>query len=104
MLKGIMGPIEAQIRSKLAVLHPTVLEIANDSAQHAHHAGMRGSTNTLESHFRLNIVSEEFVNKPKPARHRMVYRLLAEEMQMPNGVHAVQMTTKTPSEAAESKS
>jgi len=94
------GPIEAQIRRKLATLKPSVLDIANDSAMHAHHAGMRGSQNTIESHFRLNIVSEQFANKSKPMRHRMVYQLLAEEMSMPNGVHAVQMTARTPEEAA----
>lgn len=98
------GPIETIIRKKITdSLHPTVLEIANDSHKHAHHAGMRGSTNTIESHFRLNIVSPEFANKSKPMRHRMVYKLLADEMSMANGVHAVQLSTKTPEEVSESK-
>lgn len=98
------GPIESLIRKKLTEsLHPTLLEIANDSRLHAHHAGMRGSSNTVESHFRLTIVSPEFRNVAKPMRHRMVYKLLADEMNAPNGVHAVQLSTKTPEEAAKAE-
>lgn len=75
-----------------------MLDIQNDSHKHAHHASMRGSTNVQESHFRLTIVSEAFDGKPLPARHRMVYNLLDEELKQANGVHALQLTTRTPKE------
>lgn len=94
------GPIEQTIRRKITEsLHPAELQIHNDSKLHAHHAGMRGSSNTIESHFRLDIVSRAFENISKPMRHRLVYKLLAEEMSMADGVHAVQLSTKTPEEA-----
>lgn len=32
------------------------------------------------------------------ARHRMVYALLKEEMSRENGIHALQLKTKTPAE------
>ncbi|ANB15628.1 hypothetical protein AWJ20_3265 [Sugiyamaella lignohabitans] len=87
--------IAAKITSNLKPEH---LEIFNDSSKHAHHAAMRGSSNITESHFRLVIVSDIFEGKNAPSRHRMVYDLLKEELSAPNGVHALQLQTKTPSE------
>ena len=34
----------------------------------------------------------------QPARHRMVYALLKEEMGREGGIHALQLRTKTPAE------
>ena len=48
---------------------------------------------------RLNIVSSAFASKRQPARHRMVYALLADEMNRAGGIHALQLTTRTPEEA-----
>ena len=53
--------------------------------------------NKTESHFRLEIVSDVFEGKSLPARHRLVYSLLANELKN-DGVHALQMKTKTPEE------
>ncbi len=47
---------------------------------------------------RLNIVSDVFKSKMQPARHRMVYGLLREELERPGGIHALQLKTKTPEE------
>ena len=47
---------------------------------------------------RLNIVSEAFTSKMQPARHRMVYALLNEEIKRDGGIHALQLRTKTPEE------
>ena len=44
------------------------------------------------------ITSEAFRAKPQPARHRMVYALLKEEMDRAGGIHALQLRTKTPQE------
>lgn len=48
-----------------------------------------------ETHFRLLITSEAFKSKSQPARHRMVYALLKEELERPGGIHALQMRTRT---------
>lgn len=95
------GPLTESIIQKVqATFQPTQFAIYNDSHKHAHHASMRGSSNTIESHFRLEIVSPVFAGKAQPARHRLVYGLLKEEMDAPNGVHALQLKTKTPAEHA----
>ncbi|RAH49409.1 BolA family protein [Aspergillus brunneoviolaceus CBS 621.78] len=76
---------------------PTTLLIRNDSHKHAHHAPMRDST-SKETHFHVTITSSSFASKPQPARHRMVYSLLKEEMSREGGIHALQLRTKTPEE------
>lgn len=40
-------------------------------------------------------MSEAFASKMQPARHRMVYALLKEEMEREGGIHALQLRTKT---------
>jgi len=93
-------PVEDAIKSKITeALKPTVLEISNDSAAHSHHKSMVGST-SKETHFSLNIVSDAFKTKMQPARHRMVYGLLKEELDRPGGIHALQLRTKTLEEEA----
>lgn len=47
---------------------------------------------------RINIVSHAFNEKMQPARHRMVYALLREELDRPGGIHALQLKTRTPEE------
>ena len=39
----------------------------------------------------------------QPARHRMVYSLLKEEMERPGGIHALQLRTRTPEEEERQK-
>lgn len=80
-----------------AALSPSTLEIHNDSHLHAHHKAMRAST-SQETHFRVVITSEAFAHKMQPARHRMVYALLKEEMAREGGIHALQLRTRTPEE------
>ena len=58
---------------------------------------MQGSV-SKETHFRLLITSEAFKSKMQPARHRMVYALLKEEMERVGGMHALQLRTRTPEE------
>lgn len=92
------GPIESKIIEKIVnKLNPTFLKIANDSAKHAHHAGIRGASNTTESHFRVEVVSEAFQDQKLPARHRLIYSLLDDEFTN-HGLHALQLKTKTPKE------
>ena len=58
---------------------------------------MAGSSST-ETHFRVVIASAAFEKKMQPARHRMVYALLKEEMAREGGIHALQLRTRTPEE------
>jgi stress-induced morphogen len=46
----------------------------------------------------VNIVSDAFQSKMQPARHRMVYALLDEDIKREGGIHALQLRTKTPDE------
>lgn len=92
-------PITDAINSRVQQeFSPAFFKVNNDSHKHSHHAAMRGSDNTVESHFRLTIVSDKFEGKSAPIRHRMVYKLFEEEMAQPNGLHALSLTTKTPKE------
>ncbi|KAH8816481.1 bola-like protein [Xylogone sp. PMI_703] len=96
-------PVEDTIRAKVTeALHPTYLEIHNDSHLHSHHRAMQGSTSS-ETHFRVVITSEAFKSKPHPARHRMVYALLKDEMSKEGGIHALQLKTRTPEEEQNQK-
>ncbi|EEQ29694.1 BolA domain-containing protein [Microsporum canis CBS 113480] len=96
-------PLEDAIREKARKsrvtkeLSPITLTIRNDSKLHAHHAPMQGNTST-ETHFSVTIVSSAFASKNQPARHRMVYNLLKEEMARDGGIHALQLKTRTPEE------
>lgn len=58
---------------------------------------MQGSVSS-ETHFRLDITSEAFKSKMQPARHRMVYGLLKDELERAGGIHALQLRTRTPEE------
>ncbi|EMR08656.1 hypothetical protein PNEG_03130 [Pneumocystis murina B123] len=88
---------ESIIRQKLTkALSPSILEIYNDSYLHKYHAPMKNNTN-LESHFRIIIVSDAFKGHGQVARHKIVYNLLKEELE--NGIHALQLYTKTCEEA-----
>lgn len=58
---------------------------------------MQGSI-SKETHFRVVIVSDAFQGKLQPARHRMVYALLREELSAEGGIHALQLKTQTVSE------
>ncbi|RFU81627.1 domain containing [Trichoderma arundinaceum] len=95
---GSATPLEDAIRAKLtAALSPLTLEIYNDSHLHSHHKAMAGNS-SKETHFRLIIISDMFASKMQPARHRMVYALLRDEMAQEGGIHALQLKTLTPDE------
>lgn len=86
-----MSRIEA-MRASLASLEPVALEIADDSAKHAGHAGARDGG----GHYRLHIVSAHFAGTNTVARHRMIYSALGEMMR--HDIHALNITAKTPDE------
>ncbi|MCJ1258722.1 hypothetical protein MMC24_006555 [Lignoscripta atroalba] len=90
-------PQSLNYRQITQALNPSTLEIYNDSNMHAHHKAMQGST-SKETHFKLVITSDAFKSKMQPARHRMVYALLKEELERAGGIHALQLRTRTPEE------
>ena len=86
--------VAEQIRQRLAALAPARLDLLDQSAQHAGHAGAAPGGNT---HWKLTIVSAAFAGKPKLARHRMIYQALGELMQHP--IHALEITARAPGES-----
>ena len=60
--------IEQQL---LALLAPTQLEVLDESAAHAGHAG--ANAQGFGSHFRVRIASPAFAGKSRVACHRLVY-------------------------------
>lgn len=87
--------VATQIREKLTeALTPTRLDILDESHRHAGHAGARPSG---ETHFRVTIVSSAFEGKPRLARQRRVYEILADDLK--HDIHALSLETLTPEEA-----
>jgi BolA protein len=88
-----MSALHAQLVAALtAALEPTALELLDDSAAHAGHAGAREG-----AHFELRIVSPRFAGLSRVARHRLVYD--AVRPWMADGVHALAIDARTPDEA-----
>lgn len=78
--------IAQQMHQALALrLAPTTLEVLDESAAHAGHAGANGTG--FGTHFRVRISSPLFTGKPRVAQHRLVYDALQEFIDQ--GVHAL---------------
>ena len=69
--------IQAEICTALAKLSPTVLEVVNESAQHAGHAGDDGSG---ESHWRIVIQAAQLDDMTRIARHRAIHAALGPDI------------------------
>ncbi|MBV8975880.1 MAG: BolA family transcriptional regulator [Alphaproteobacteria bacterium] len=82
------------IREKLTqAFAPATLEVVDDSALHAGHAGSRPGG---ETHFSVRIVAGAFEGLSRLERQRRVYAALSEELK--SRVHALSLTTLTPAE------
>jgi BolA protein len=82
--------IKQQIETKLSNALPlTLLEVSNESHMHSVPPGS-------ETHFKVVLVSAEFVGKRPVARHQLIYRVLADELAGP--VHALALHTYTAEE------
>jgi BolA family transcriptional regulator, general stress-responsive regulator len=86
------------IRARLAALEPKALELIDESEMHRGHAGYREGGGT---HWRLSIVSPRFAGQPTVARHRMVYQALGGLM--PDPIHALAITARSPEETKGNK-
>lgn len=80
-------------RKLTARFAPERLEVVDDSARHAGHAGARPGG---ETHFTVVLVSPVFTGMGRVARQRLVYETLAAELA--GGVHALALTTLAPGE------
>jgi BolA protein len=90
-----MGPVATRIHSKLqTAFAPERLEVVDDSARHAGHAGANGGG---ESHFNVVVVSAEFLGLNRVERQRRVHSALADELAGP--VHALSVKALAPGEA-----
>ena len=80
------GVTAAALQARLEeLLTPTQLEVLDESAAHAGHAGADGTG--AGTHFRVRIASPLFTDKPRVARHRLVYDAL--QLFIDRGVHAL---------------
>jgi BolA protein len=86
-----MHPVERAMRERLAALQPLSLDLRDESAQHAGHAGARPAGGT---HWQLVIVSDAFRGKAPVARHRMVYEALGDLME--HDIHALKIEASAP--------
>ena len=80
----------ALIRTRLAPLAPTTLDIRDDSHLHAGHAGAEGGA----GHYHVRIVSIRFAGMSPVARHRLVYDLLQDLIPFP--IHALALDAQAP--------
>jgi BolA protein len=74
-----------------ARLAPVSLEIRDDSAKHAGHAGAREG-----GHFSVVVVSDQFAGRTRMQRHQLVYQAVSELMR--SDIHALSIQARTPQE------
>jgi len=85
--------VEDDIIEKIQrALNPVHLDVTNESHMHNVPPGS-------ESHFKVVVVADEFIGKMLVARHRIINKVLAEELEGP--VHALALHTITPDEWSE---
>ncbi|GAB6048550.1 BolA family transcriptional regulator [Methyloparacoccus murrellii] len=83
-----------KIRALLeAALQPRELDLHDDSAAHAGHAGALQSGG---GHFSVYIVADAFAGKSLLQRHQMVYQALGDLMR--TDIHALMIKALTPEE------
>lgn len=74
--------LEQTLRERLA---PSFVQVLDESAAHAGHAGANGTG--LGTHFRVRIAAPVFEGKSRIARHRLVYDSLQQFID--RGLHAL---------------
>lgn len=88
-----MRATEELIRERLALLKPVAVDLRDESAQHAGHAGAASGG----GHWQLTIVSEAFRGKNSVARHRMIYEALGDLMK--RDIHALKIEAFAPEQS-----
>jgi BolA protein len=81
------------LRARLTdALNPTEIEIIDESARHAGHAGAASGG----GHYILHIVSDAFTGKNLIQRHRLVYDAVGDMMH--SEIHALSIQARSPDE------
>lgn len=78
-----------KLEQALASLNPSHLNIQDDSALHAGHAGNSGG-----SHFTVTIISDRFIGLSLIKRHQLVYKAAGELMN--KDIHALSIRAEIP--------
>lgn len=87
-----MTTVQAQIKAVLQEeFSPIVLKVINFSEEHSGHASSPGSG---ESHFEVEIESEQFHGLSRIEQHRLVHSALADLLKGP--VHALVIRSRVP--------
>ncbi|MDZ7652203.1 MAG: BolA family protein [Burkholderiaceae bacterium] len=81
-----------RMTQRLQALAPLLLQIEDESAQHAGHEGAKSGG----GHYRMRLVSARFRGLSRVARHRLVYDAL--DSLMRREIHALAMTLHSPDE------
>ncbi len=82
-----------RIKQKLnEAIQPELIEIVDDSAAHAGHAGAKQGG----GHYNVTIVAQAFDGKTLVQRHQLIYQALNDLMK--NEIHALGINALTPSE------
>ncbi|HTS52708.1 MAG TPA: BolA family protein [Burkholderiales bacterium] len=87
--------VVASIEQRLGQLQPELLEIQDQSDEHAGHPGAQGGG----GHYQVLIVSRRFEGQSRVARHRMVYEALGAMLH--KQIHALAISALTPQELQE---
>ncbi len=83
---------ETRIRCILTqVFEPETLQVTDDSARHAGHAGASAEG---ETHFNINIMSKAFTGLSRLERQRAINKALAKEFD--RGLHALSIKAEPP--------
>jgi len=89
-----MSDRSSMIRERLTrALNPEKLDIVDESAKHAGHAGAASGG----GHYIVTIVSRAFENKSLIQRHRLVYDAVDDMMH--TEIHALSIQASTPDES-----
>lgn len=86
-----MTTLIEEMTARLQNIAPSQLEIQDESALHAGHAGNAGG-----GHFKLTITSSHFSEKSQIMRHRIIYQALADLI--PSKIHALSIHALAPDE------
>ncbi|KAL3503665.1 hypothetical protein ACH5RR_038114 [Cinchona calisaya] len=108
LVQGLSGrPVEAENENVNSFLG-LKSEGGNGDVKSGHSSEEAGDSLKLnsggsdgETHFNVNVVSEEFKGKSLVKRHRLIYGLLQDELQ--SGLHALSIVANTPSEVNSSR-
>jgi BolA protein len=82
----------SEMKLRLAALAPEHIEIVDESALHAGHAGARSGG----GHYQLTLIAAAFAGQNNVARHRAIFQALGDLMT--TRIHALSITALAPDE------